>query len=215
MHWFYRPAVIPLTSASGGSCGSGTRTRVVGLMRPCWNLSSPPRKNSGRDRTRTCKGLRLARIATGCHRASWLALPTLWPETQNSKLKTRNSYSRAVPVGFEPTPVWLTASRTTVVLRDNTSTTCSILGGIRTRDLRLERPAATPQAPRGLMPCTTRTSNPPRRFTVFSQSHRIIRNCLRFALALIRPWTTPPTRSIWHEDGFLARCLSCRHHAIP
>jgi len=30
---------------------------------------------SGRDRTRTCKGLRLARLPTGCHRACWLALP--------------------------------------------------------------------------------------------------------------------------------------------
>ena len=30
-----------------------------------------------------------------------------------------------------------------------TSVVSSILGGIRTRDLRLERPAATPQAPRG------------------------------------------------------------------
>src|ERR1700682_1793020 len=30
---------------------------------------------SGRDRTRTCKGLRLVRFPTGCHHACWLALP--------------------------------------------------------------------------------------------------------------------------------------------
>src|SRR5581483_1367176 len=30
---------------------------------------------SGRDRTRTGKGLRLARLPNGCHRARWLALP--------------------------------------------------------------------------------------------------------------------------------------------
>src|SRR6516225_10161173 len=63
---------------------------------------STPLSNSGRDRTRTCKGLRLARLPTGCHRACWLALPY-----------------RAVPAGLEPAPVWVTASRTTVVLRDN------------------------------------------------------------------------------------------------
>jgi hypothetical protein len=57
---------------------------------------------SGRDRTRTCKGLRLVRFPSGCHRASWLALPY-----------------RAVPAGLEPATVWLTASRTTVVLRDS------------------------------------------------------------------------------------------------
>ena len=57
---------------------------------------------SGRDRTRTCKGFRLARFPSGCHRACWLALPY-----------------QAVPAGLEPAPVWLTASRTTVVLRDS------------------------------------------------------------------------------------------------
>src|SRR5262245_32939051 len=63
---------------------------------------STPLTISGRDRTRTCKGFRLARFPSGCHRACWLALPY-----------------RAVPAGLEPATVWLTASRTTVVLRDS------------------------------------------------------------------------------------------------
>ncbi len=63
---------------------------------------STPLTVSGRDRTRTCKGFRLARFPSGCHRAGWLALPY-----------------RAVRAGLEPATVWLTASRTTVVLRDS------------------------------------------------------------------------------------------------
>ena len=65
---------------------------------------STPLTISGRDRTRTCKGFRLARLPTGCHHASWLALP-----------------SGTVPAGLEPATLWLTASRTTFVLRDNQS----------------------------------------------------------------------------------------------
>ena len=59
---------------------------------------------SGRDRTRTCKGFRLACFPSRCHHAWWLALP-----------------NQAVPAGLEPATVWLTASRTTVVLRHSKS----------------------------------------------------------------------------------------------
>ena len=65
---------------------------------------STPLTVSGRDRTRTCKGFRLACFPSRCHRACWLALP-----------------NQAVPAGLEPATVWLTASRTTVVLRDSRS----------------------------------------------------------------------------------------------
>jgi hypothetical protein len=91
-----------------GLLGHGHGARTEGVEPSASRLEldcspgSTPLSNSGRDRTRTCKGLRLARLPTGCHRACWLALPY-----------------RAVPAGFEPAPVWVTASRTTVVLRDS------------------------------------------------------------------------------------------------
>src|SRR5262245_19745156 len=133
-----RPVATPAAS-QGGRVSSGNRTRLSDAAGPdlsaCRQVGTPtglgcsatdtiartegvepsasrleldcspgstPLSNSGRNRTRTCKGLRLARLPTGCHRACWLALP-----------------NQAVPAGLEPATVWLTASRTTVVLRDS------------------------------------------------------------------------------------------------
>src|SRR5262249_51290017 len=72
-----------------------------GLEPHCSPRSTP--LYSGRDRSRTCKGFRLGRVPGGRRRQS--ASPSV----------------SAVPAGLEPAPVWLTASRTTVVLRDNVS----------------------------------------------------------------------------------------------
>jgi hypothetical protein len=58
---------------------------------------------SGRDRSRTCKGLRLGCFPGSC------------------RLRSAGPSVLAVPVGLEPTPVWVTTSRTTVVLRDSFS----------------------------------------------------------------------------------------------
>ena len=86
------------------SKGGRSRTLLAPALEAGRSPGSTPLTVSGRDRTRTCKGLRLARLPTGCHRAFWLALP-----------------NQAVPAGLEPATVWLTASRTTVVLRDSRS----------------------------------------------------------------------------------------------
>src|SRR5215468_11939889 len=100
-----------LSDAAGRCLGcstTDTEARTEGVEPSASRLEldcsprSTPLSNSGRDRTRTCKGLRLARLPTGCHRACWLALPY-----------------RAVPAGLEPASVWVTASRTNIVLRDS------------------------------------------------------------------------------------------------
>jgi hypothetical protein len=99
-----------LSDAAGrclGCSATDTKARTEGVEPSAsrLELDCSPRStplSSGRDRTRTCKGLRLARLPSGCHHACWLALPY-----------------RAVPAGLEPASVWVTARRTTVVLRDS------------------------------------------------------------------------------------------------
>ncbi len=101
-----RQVATPAAS-QGGRVSGGSRTRLSTSARWCLGCSatdtraraegvepsapvleagcsprSTPLSASGRGRTRTCKGLRLARLATGCHRACWLALPfqSGWPD---------------------------------------------------------------------------------------------------------------------------------------
>jgi hypothetical protein len=72
-----------LSDAAGrclGCSATDTQARTEGVEPSASRLEldcSPGSTSlaSGRDRTRTCKGLRLARLPTGCHRACWLALP--------------------------------------------------------------------------------------------------------------------------------------------
>jgi hypothetical protein len=80
-------------SATGAS---GTRTaRMEGVepSTPVLEAGCSPRSTplsvSGRDRTRTCKGLRLARFPSGCHRAFWLALPLKLPRQDSNLQRSR------------------------------------------------------------------------------------------------------------------------------
>ena len=167
-----QPGRCTPASSQGVSVSGGSRTRLSDAAGRCLGCSatdtpartegvepsasrleldcspgSTPLSISGRDRTRTCKGLRLARLPTGCHRACWLALPY-----------------RAVPAGLEPVPVWVTASRTTVVLRD------SEYSADRT-GIEPERARRTP-FPRAYDRCAGSDANPVRQFRRLGSSQR-------------------------------------------
>jgi hypothetical protein len=125
-----RPAPGPISSKVGRirthSAGFGDRLLSQEHNLVCY---------SGRDRSRTCKGLRLARVPGGCHRPFGLPFRNRrkeWesnPQGLAAHLFSRQAPSpigssfrkKAVPVGLEPTPRSLTGSRTTVVLRDSKS----------------------------------------------------------------------------------------------
>jgi hypothetical protein len=116
-----------------------------------WSLTALP----GARPCRTAEGTgleparasRLARLPTGCHRASWLALPY-----------------RAVPAELEPASVWVTASRTTVVLQD------SEVSADRT-GIEPERARRTP-FPRAYDRCAQSEANPVRQFRRLGSSQR-------------------------------------------
>ena len=130
---------------------------------------------SGRDRTRTCKGLRLVRFPSGCHRACWLALPysscpgrtRTCNRLVNSEPLYRLSYKAISSVrmaGFEPafssTPSWRIARLSYILTRGSSG------GWGRTSGLRVFSAALLPpelhrnqsETPAGVEPASSRVA---------------------------------------------------------
>lgn len=123
-----------------GPAGGRTRSSALTRAACCQNTSRPSISSPGRIRTSDLcdvsttgtpgcpTGLRQSdRQESNLHRtahqtvASPLGLGPIPGRPYGGRFRRFPFPCRAVPAGFEPATAWLTASRTTVVLRDSTS----------------------------------------------------------------------------------------------